>query len=87
MADKELLALVEKLEHEAEAADLETERREDLMVLAERLRRRALAPRAEDPEDRVEDEVKEVLTEFEVSHPRLTGVLDRILLALSSLGI
>ena len=88
MPDSKLMELADRLEREAETADLDEERRQGLHELAERVRTRALAPRGETPdEDRIEDAVQDALTEFELSHPRLTTILDHILTTLSSLGI
>ena len=88
MPDNNLMELADRLEREAEAADLDEERRQGLRDLAESVRLKALAPQPEAAGDeKIEDAVQDALTDFELSHPRLTAVLSNILTTLSSLGI
>ena len=89
MTDRdELIALIARLEKEADQADaLDEDARERLLALAERLRKTAADEEAGLERYEIEDALRDALTEFEMSHPRLTAILGNIAAALSSLGI
>lgn len=58
-----------------------------LLDLAERIEAQIDESRDSEPRDTLVRGVNEAVAEFEVEHPRAAGVLQRIVQALSSMGI
>lgn len=88
MSKKDLQAAIEQLQQELAGAEtLDPARRERLQALTRQMQEAA-------DEDSLPDEIREVVNsirdsieEFEVSHPRATGILNDIMVMLSNMGI
>ena len=88
MSEHELETLLEQLRLELDAVDEgATEDRERLDGLAARLEHRLANPRVDDEDEELLSTLSDVLARYESEHPSLTGVLNRIMVSLSSLGI
>lgn len=89
MSEEKINNALEELRREVERLEVgDSEARERLTNLIENLEQN-LKPSevSEDGHQGLIDDVKEVVTHFEVEHPRVTGILNDIMMTLSNMGI
>lgn len=87
MDNRDLMTELERLRAEIDAADgLDDARRHEMLETVARLERDYGAGGADEDLSLVE-QVEEYVTEFEASHPTLSGVLNDILFKLSNMGV
>lgn len=87
MDKRDLMTELERLRAEIDTADgLDDARRRELLETVARLERDYGAGDTDDDRSLV-GQVEEYVTEFEASHPTLTGVLNDILFKLSNMGV
>lgn len=79
-----LAALKEQIEH-LEMADQVT--RERLGSLVSALERKLEAPGDTDHHHSLVQETADAITQFEIAHPRITGILNDLMMALGNMGI
>ena len=88
MTEHELNTLLEQLRVELDAAEhAEAADRERLEGLVGSLRHRLEHPREDNEDQELLERLTDALTRYEVEHPRITDVLNRITLALGSMGV
>lgn len=68
-------------------SDLDPTSKQKLEELVQNLEVKLESPDDLDHHDSVTESLSDVLTHFEVSHPRLTGILNDVMMALSNMGI
>jgi len=61
--------------------------KERLASLVENIEQRLESSGESDDDHDLVDEMKDAITHFEVEHPRITGIINDIMMALSNLGI
>jgi hypothetical protein len=87
MADRDLPKLIADLRDEIDQlSDDDVRAKQRLSQLVESLEQR-LADPASAEHDKLVDNVQETIRQFEVEHPRTTGVLNHIMMTLSNMGI
>ncbi len=87
MADRDLPKLIADLRDEIDQlSDDDVRAKQRLNQLVESLEQR-LADPASAEHDKLVDNVQETIRQFEVEHPRTTGVLNHIMMTLSNMGI
>lgn len=91
MSQQQLNTDLTELRAEIERLPANAAGRERLIQLAQRIERQidesAKADAQEESEDSLIDGINEAAADFEVEHPRTTGLLRRIINTLSSMGI
>ncbi len=90
MTEQQINNALEDLRREIERLDLsDTETKERLTGLVESIEQRMAAAPGVVEEDQPDllNEMNDAVTQFEVEHPRITGILNDIMMALSSSGI
>ena len=88
MAEHDLNTLLEQLRIEMDAVEHGApENRERLAGLVASLEHRLANPREDNEDQELLGTLTELLSHYETEHPRLTAVLNRILVSLSSMGI
>ncbi|WP_045225679.1 DUF4404 family protein [Methyloterricola oryzae] len=90
MTEQQINNALEELRREIERLDLsDTETKERLTGLVESIEQRMTAAPGVVEEDQPDllNEMNDAVTQFEVEHPRITGILNDIMMALSSSGI
>lgn len=90
MTEQQINNALEELRREIERLDLsDTETKERLTGLVESIEQRMAAAPGVVEEDQPDllNEMNDAVTQFEVEHPRITGILNDIMMALSSSGI
>lgn len=68
-------------------SDLDPESKRKLEALIENLEKKLERPEDVEYHHSLTDSLSDTLTHFEVSHPRLTGILNDVMMALSNMGI
>ncbi|MDX1434975.1 MAG: DUF4404 family protein [Gammaproteobacteria bacterium] len=76
-----LRAEVDKLE----SGDREARRRLDALIAD--IETRLAAPANAEQHETLVENIRDTITEFEVSHPRTTGILNHIMVTLANMGI
>ena len=88
MTDKEIVQALADLRAEIEHLDqADTPTGERLEELVSRLEEQLTSAQLGQHQLHLVDDIKDAITEFEVEHPRLTGILNDIMVALGNLGI
>jgi hypothetical protein len=90
MTEQQINNALEELRREIERLDLsDTETKERLTGLVESIEQRMTAAPGvvEEGQPDLLNEMNDAVTQFEVEHPRITGILNDIMMALSSSGI
>ncbi len=88
MSTQELQSLVERLRAEREALEGDFgPHHERLDALAADLEHRLEHPREDNQDEDLLERLREGVEHFEVEHPRVTGILNDLMVALSSMGI
>lgn len=86
MDEKDIYEHLEALKSELGTSDgLSELAREKMLGLIDRVEEQL--PSAEDPEDNLAEQFEAILTEFEVTHPRLTGIVNNIMVTLGNMGV
>ncbi len=79
---------IETLRSEINTLDVDdNDSREKLESLLKDLENRLNQPRDTDSDGDLTDQLKESMLHFETSHPALTGILNDIMIKLSSIGV
>ncbi|MDD3763376.1 MAG: DUF4404 family protein [Nevskiales bacterium] len=87
MSDPHLQKAIDELRTELEALPSDAPGRERLVALLEQVEAHAASDQGTVPHEPLVDGLDAAVTEFEVEHPRATALLQRIVSALSSMGI
>lgn len=87
MSEREILETLEQLRAQIAAMDADGASKARLQSLVQGLEQKLRTPADEDHHLHLVEEVKDAISYFEVEHPRLTGILNDLMLALSSMGI
>lgn len=87
MSEREILETLEQLRAQIAAMDADGASKARLQSLVQGLEQKLRAPTDKDHHLHLIEEVKEAISYFEVEHPRLTGILNDLMMALSSMGI
>ena len=86
MDEKQLYQQLEALKQElANSSGLSAETHEKMLGLIDRMEEQMHTP--EDAEDSFSEQFETLVTEFEVSHPTLTGVVNNLLVTLGNMGV
>lgn len=88
MTEQQINDALEELRREIEQLDIgDSETKERLTGLVESIEQRMTPGVVEEDQPDLMVEMNDVVTQFEVEHPRITGILNDIMMALSSSGI
>jgi hypothetical protein len=88
MTDREIVPALTDLRAEIEQLDkADAATRERLEELVNRLEQQLTAAELGQHQLHLVEDIKDAITEFEVEHPRMTGILNDIMVTLSNLGI
>lgn len=85
MPQQRLREQLEQLAGEIDRLTIDDSRKEQLQALIDRVEQQLQTD--EDDAWDLREQVEETVTQFEAEHPTLTGVLRRILVTLSSMGV
>ena len=88
MTEQQINDALEELRREIEKLDIgDQETKERLADLVESIEQRMTPGVVDEDQPDLIVEMNEAVTQFEVEHPRITGILNDIMMALSSSGI
>ena len=87
MNSEALEMLLERLRAETGAMDPSSAERERMDALAAAILQRLQLPREDNQDADLVERVSKAIDDFELAHPRLTGVLNEVLVRLGSAGI
>jgi hypothetical protein len=88
MNEQKIFDALDELRQEIERLDLQdAASKERLSGLVQSIEQRMIPGVVDEDRPDVIEEVKDAVTQFEVEHPRITGILNDIMMALSNLGI
>lgn len=88
MSEHDLQHLLEQLRGELDALEQgDGAANERLHALCSRLEHRLANPHEDNEDEELMNTVRDALTRYEVEHPRLTEILNRVMLTLGSMGI
>ena len=88
MTDKEILQALAELRAEIGQLDqADTGTSERLDELVSKLEQQFATAEIGQHQMHLVEDIKDAITEFELEHPRMTGILNDIMVALSNLGI
>lgn len=88
MTDKEIVQALAALRAEIEQLDqADAATGERLEELVSKLEQQVTAAELGQHQMHLVEDIKDAITEFEVEHPRMTGILNDIMVALGNLGI
>lgn len=86
MDEKDIYQHLETLKQQLDVSEgLSDEARERMLGLIDRVEEQL--PSAENPEDGFAEQFEALVTEFEVTHPTLTGIVNNVLVALGNMGV
>lgn len=86
MAQQDLREQLGQLAEEIDQLTIDEQRKVQLQALIERVEQQLETDDDEEPRD-LRDQLEEAVSQFEAEHPTLTGVMRRILMTLSSMGV
>lgn len=86
MPQRDLREQLEHLAREIDQLGIDDGRKAELQRLLERADRQLEQGDDEEPRD-LRDQLEEAVSQFEAEHPTFTGVLNNILVTLSSMGV
>lgn len=86
MSQHNLREQLEQLAQEIESLSIDDSRKQELQALLERVEQQLDQGEDAEPQDLM-DQVEGAISQFETEHPTLTGILNRILVTLSSMGV
>lgn len=87
MPENQLRKELEKLRSEAANAGNDPESKKRLQILITEIERKLAHPDDADQHNTLVSDLKESINHFEAEHPRATGILNDIMVALSNMGI
>ncbi len=88
MSKEDLQKSLEALQAELDKLDgPEEEIRDRATRLIDDIERQLENPEANQDEDTLVERIQKTLEQFEVEHPRITGIMNRIMMTLSDMGI
>ena len=90
MAQQDLREQLVQLANEIDQLTIDDQRKVQLQALIERVEQQLETDDAEEPRDlrdQLRDQLEEAVSQFEAEHPTLTGVMRRVLMTLSSMGV
>lgn len=87
MSEKNLLETLEQLREQVAALEADAPSKARLESLVETLEQRLSVAGSEEHHLHLVAELKETISHFEVEHPRLTGILNDLMVTLSNMGI
>lgn len=88
MNEQKIFDALEELRQEIEKLEIgDPKNKERLTGLVQSIEQRMIPGVVDTEQPDLIEEVKDVVTQFEVEHPRITGILNDIMMALSNLGI
>lgn len=82
-----LLELKQQLDSKTADSPTDRERMESLSSQVDHILEHHSDPESQEPYDAVREQLRDSATYFEVSHPRLTGVINNVIQTLNRLGI
>lgn len=86
MAQHDLREQLERLAEEIDQLGIDEQRKIELQGLIGRVEKQLDADDDEEPRD-LREQLEEAVSQFEAEHPTLTGVMRRVLVTLSSMGV
>ena len=86
MAQQDLREQLEQLASEIDQLTIDDQRKAQLQALVARVEQQLATDDDEEPRD-LRDQLEEAVSQFEAEHPTLTGVMRRVLMTLSSMGV
>lgn len=88
MTEKQINAALEELRKEIEKLEVgDQTAKEHLASLVENIENRLESPESGEEDHDLVEEMKDAVTQFEVEHPRITGIINDIMMTLSNVGI
>lgn len=87
MSKKDVLETLEQLRAQVAGLKAGEASKARLESLVGSLEQKLNAPVGEEQHVRLIEELKEAISHFEVEHPRLTGILNDLMVALGNMGI
>lgn len=88
MSEQQVSNALDELRREIEQLELNDQAaKERLSGLVESIEQRLMPGIVEEDQPDLVEDVKDAVTQFEVEHPRITGILNDLMMALSNLGI
>ncbi len=85
MDEQQLVQQLELLKRELASSNLAEQQQEKMLGLIDRMEEQMHLPEAVN--DTVVDQVEALLAEFEVEHPKLTGMVNNVLVTLGNMGV
>lgn len=85
MDEKQIYEQLEAVKRELAGSDLAEDSRAKVLGLIDRMEEQMHSPEGE--RDSLADQFEVLATEFEVSHPTLTGVVKNLMLTLGNMGV
>lgn len=85
MDEQQLVRQLELLKRELASSNLAEQQQEKMLGLIDRMEEQMHLPEA--VSDTMVDQVEALLAEFEVEHPKLTGMVNNVLVTLGNMGV
>jgi hypothetical protein len=85
MDEQEIYQQLESLKQELANSAVDEGAREKMLGLIDRIEEQMHTPGGAD--DGISEQFETLVTEFEVSHPTLTGIVNNLLVALGNMGV
>ena len=85
MSQHDLREQLDQLAAEIDRLAIDDRRKAELQTLVERVEQQ-LQSDSDEPRD-LREQLEEAMSQFEAEHPTFTGVLHRVLMTLSSMGV
>lgn len=85
MDEQQLVEQLELLKRELANSNLAEQQHEKMLGLIDRMEEQMHTPDMEN--DTMVDQVEALLAEFEVEHPKLTGMFNNVLVTLGNMGV
>jgi CRISPR/Cas system-associated endonuclease/helicase Cas3 len=85
MDEQQLVQQLELLKRELASSNLAEQQQEKMLGLIDRMEEQMHLPEA--VSDTMVDQVEALLAEFEVEHPKLTGMVNNVLVTLGNMGV
>ncbi len=85
MDEQEIYQQLESLKQELAKSAVGEDAREKMLGLIDRIEEQMHTP--DGAEDGISEQFEALVTEFEVSHPTLTGIVNNLLVTLGNMGV
>ena len=85
MDEQEIYQQLESLKQELAKSAVSEDAREKMLGLIDRIEEQMHTPGG--AEDGISEQFETLVTEFEVSHPTLTGIVNNLLVTLGNMGV